>query len=381
MLNEMDPGFIRPWRDDRRTPFIEIDAWRLERNLQRMQQKAAAAGVALRPHVKTHKSLDIAHRQLALGAVGITVSKPSEGVVFIRGGVRDVLLAYPVIRAATLEPLLAEAKRHQARVTLITADAAGVEAIAQAARVQNMPDLGVYIKIDVGLGRVGVSATGAAPLRLATALQQHGLRFAGLLSHAGHAYSAGSAIELAQLAAAEARLLLAARQRLAQAGFPACALSTGATPTALGAPIAAGLDEIRPGNYALLDLTGVRLGICRPDDMAMTVVARVVAVNDDYAIVDAGSKALSSDLGPHGTGGSGWGIAVNQHLPLTYQVIKLSEEHGFILHNGVKPEIGSLMRIFPNHACAVMAMFDEYVLRDDAYNGKRVAIEARGQFT
>ncbi len=88
----------RPLIDDRLTPYIEVDAARLEQNLQQMQQKAQAAGVALRPHIKTHKSVWIALQQLALGAQGVTVSKPSEGITFIQGGIRDLLLAYPVVQ-------------------------------------------------------------------------------------------------------------------------------------------------------------------------------------------------------------------------------------------------------------------------------------------
>ena len=88
----------RPLIDDRLTPYIEVDAERLEQNLQHMQRKASAAGVALRPHIKTHKSVWIAQRQLEYGAQGVTVSKPSAGISFLQGGVHDLLLAYPVLQ-------------------------------------------------------------------------------------------------------------------------------------------------------------------------------------------------------------------------------------------------------------------------------------------
>ena len=377
----MDQGFSRPFRHDRLTPYIEIDARRLARNLQRMQQKAEGAGMQLRPHVKTHKSVAIAHRQMALGAVGITVSKPSEGVAFIRGGIRDLLLAYPVVEAESLRELLLEAQQHQARVSCIAADLAGIDAIAHAASLRQMERLPVYIKVDVGLGRVGIQATDSQlALALARHIERQGLSFAGLVSHAGHAYAAQNNEQIAAIAAKEARQLQVLRQCLQQAGFTACRLSVGATPTALGAPLADGIDEQRPGNYALLDLTALRLGLCRAADLAMTVIARVVAVNGRYAIVDAGSKALSSDRGPHGTGGTGWGIAIDADNLRQYQVEKLSEEHGFIPHNGTPPTLGSLMRIFPNHSCAVMAMFNHYVLRNEEYDGEVFPIDARGAF-
>ncbi len=168
------------------------------------------------------------------------------------------------------------------------------------------------------------------------------------------------------------------QQRLATAGFNYCPLSVGATPTALGAPIAAATDELRPGNYALLDLTALRLGLCDADALAMTVVARVVATNARYAILDAGSKALSSDRGPHGTNAAGFGLAVN--ATQGFWIEKLSEEHAFVPHQGVIPTLGSLMRIFPNHACAVMAQFDRAVLRDEDGQAEIIPIDARGKF-
>lgn len=370
--------FSRPLYDDRPTPWLEIDKQRLDRNLMTMQHKAERAGARLRPHVKTHKSIAIAQRQLALGAVGITVAKPEEAMVFIQGGVRDLMLAYPVVTPGTLAPLLALAAEHQARLTLIAASLMGVEAIATAAQAQPDCQLAVAIKVDVGLGRVGVQAESDDGLHLAASIAQHQLRFAGLVAHAGHAYGAENLSAITAIAAHEMQQLRLLQQRLATAGFNYCPLSVGATPTALGAPIAAATDELRPGNYALLDLTALRLGLCDADALAMTVVARVVATNARYAILDAGSKALSSDRGPHGTNAVGFGLAVN--ATQGFWIEKLSEEHAFVPHQGVIPTLGSLMRIFPNHACAVMAQFDRAVLRDEDGQAEIIPIEARGKF-
>lgn len=370
----------RPVYDDRLTPWLELDARRLERNLQQMQQHAQAGGVQLRPHVKTHKSLTIARRQIELGATGITVSKPSEGVVFIDGGVRDVLLAYPVVRADTVSELFAAASRTATKLGVIVAAIEGVEAIAQAKAAVESLNLSVWIKVDVGLGRVGVNPEGDEARVLAEAISAAGLQFAGLLSHAGHAYGAQDPEQMAKIVQAEARAMQTLRQRLQQAGFSPCLLSVGSTPSIMGAPLPAGYDEIRPGNYSLLDLTGVRLGLCTLDDLALTIVARVVAVNDRYAIVDAGSKALSSDKGPHGTSAADFGLAINALNHQQYRVEKLSEEHGFIPHNGNRPEIGSLMRIYPNHSCAVMACFNQFVMRKEEGEAEIYPVEARGKF-
>ncbi|MEG3110562.1 alanine racemase [Pantoea sp. T14] len=377
-MNSAD-NWQRPLFDDRLTPFIEVDAQRLEQNLQRMQAKADNAGVALRPHIKTHKSVFIARRQQELGAQGITVSKPSEGVSFLRGGARDLLLAYPVVRAESIAELLQQAAQHQAKITLIVDALLGVAAITEAQRKQPDCELAVAIKVDVGLHRIGVNPHNDEAIKLAQALKQNGLRFAGLVSHAGHAYGAGNPAAISKIAIQEAQLMFALQAQLHQVGFNICPVSVGSTPTALAANVVPGTHEIRPGNYALLDLTACRLGLSSVDELALSVITRVVAVNEHFAIVDAGSKMLSSDKGPHGTNASGFGIAVDGRGN-TYEVSKLSEEHGFIVYQAIRPVVGSLLRIFPNHSCAVMAQSDSFVLRHADGRGQVEPVSARGNF-
>lgn len=193
----------RPLIDDRLTPYIE----RLEQNLQHMQRKASAAGVALRPHIKTHKSVWIAQRQIASGAQGVTVSKPSEGISFIQGGVRDLLLAYPIVQPQSVAELLRHAVLHQAKLTLIADRLQGVAAIADACQQQPECDLAIAIKVDVGLHRIGVNPDTDEAVLIAQALQDKGLRFAGLVSHAGHAYGAGNAAAISDVARQETALM------------------------------------------------------------------------------------------------------------------------------------------------------------------------------
>jgi D-serine deaminase-like pyridoxal phosphate-dependent protein len=379
MEHDAEAGWLRPLIADRLTPFLEIDAARLLSNLQQMQQKADMAGVALRPHIKTHKSVWIAQQQRALGARGITVSKPSEGVAFILGGERDLLLAYPIVYAETLTELLRVAAEHQARITCIADSLIGVAAIAAAHQQQPGAALAIAIKVDVGLHRVGVDPHSDAALTLAEAITAAHLPFAGLVSHAGHAYGAGHPAAICEVALEEIALMRDVQQRLIAAGFAPCPISVGSTPTALAAPVASGTDEIRPGNYALLDLTAWRLGLCSPDALALSVVTRVVAVNPHYAVIDAGSKMLSSDKGPHGTNASGFGIAVDEHGN-QFEVVKLSEEHGFLQFGQQAPSPGTLLRIFPNHSCAVVAQSDRFVLRHADGLAEELNIEGRGKF-
>jgi D-serine deaminase-like pyridoxal phosphate-dependent protein len=366
-----------------RTPHIEINERALDRNLAAMQRKAADAGVALRPHIKTHKSLEIARRQTSLGAVGLTSSKPSEATVFVEAGFSDITLAYPIIDPTSVDVLLELGKTRNARVAFIAGSLEGAAAIAQAA-ARHARRLPCFLKVDVGLGRIGPKPGSPEALNVAKSLAADpGIEFAGLLSHAGHAYSATSLEQIGSIAAQEALEMTALAQRLGAEGIKVNLVSTGATPTALAAPIAAGIGEIRPGNYAFLDLTALKLGLCTADELALTVVARVVAVNDQYAIIDAGSKALSADTGPHGTGDAGYGVAVPAdptRIGDSYTVVKMSEEHGFLTWTGTRPQPGDFVRIYPKHSCAVVAQFDTVLFRSPADDARVLPVDARGTF-
>lgn len=370
----------RPRPADLPTPYVEIDEHRLARNLSGMQVRANAAGVMLRPHIKTHKSLAIMRRQLALGAYGATASKPDEALVFVEADVASVTLAYPIVRPESIDRLLRSVKDRGSELMLIAAHETGVEAIGAAAGAHGLR-LGVFLKVDVGLGRVGVKPQDPRALALADQIARHPhLTFAGLLSHAGHSYASKNTGDLSLIASQEALALTELAGRLRQAGISVSRISVGATPTCLGASIPQGVTEIRPGNYAFLDRTALRLGICVPDDIALSVIATVVAHNDVHFILDAGSKTLTSDLGAHGSGGGGFGLVVSAdgEREETWEVERLSEEHAFVRFAGTPPSIGSRVRVFPNHACAVVAQFDSVSLRQADGRVAQIRIDARG---
>lgn len=361
-MAEADPGFARPAPKGRATPFLDLDHDRLLRNLRRMQARADAAGAALRPHVKTHKSLDIARLQLETGARGVTASKPSEARVFVEGGIGSVTLAYPVVRPEALDDLLGAARSRGADVRFIAGDRTHVSALAAAGARHGLV-LPVFLKVDVGLGRIGVQPGSDMADALARRLHEGPwTSFAGLIAHAGQAYSAKDADGLAAIARREAEILVGLGGRLAASGVPVPVISVGATPTCLGAPIPPEINEIRPGNYALLDRTALRLGICTADDLALSVVATVVGRAERHAIIDAGSKALSSDGGPHGTAIAGFGLvtAADALHGQEWRVEKLSEEHGFVACGDRDLQVGARVRVFPNHACATVACFEVY---------------------
>ncbi|NVD40444.1 alanine racemase [Ensifer sp. HO-A22] len=373
-------GFWRPAAAERPTPYIEVDEDRLVRNMRAMQQRATAAGVLMFPHVKTHKSVHIARQQLALGARGITASKPSEALIFAEAGIPSIILAYPIVKAQSLDRLLPAVNARGTELRTIAASSVGVDALADAAKRHGV-EIGVFLKVDVGLGRVGVKPNDPAALELCARIAAaNGLRFAGLLSHAGHSYAAASPQSLAKVALDEAADLAGLAGRLRERGIAVECLSVGATPTCLGAPLPNEVDCIRPGNYVFLDGTALRLGICTADDLALSVVARVVASNDTHFIIDAGSKSMSSDRGAHGMGGAGFGTVVSAEgdgETGMWTLERLSEEHGFVPFSGRPLPLGSRVRVFPNHSCASIANFDHFTLRHANDEATVLPVDAR----
>jgi D-serine deaminase-like pyridoxal phosphate-dependent protein len=369
--------------DQLETPAVIVDHDVLLGNIAWAQQLAVRHGLALRPHVKTHKCFEIARLQLAAGAVGLTASKPDEALTFIEAGFTSVTVAYPVVTLPKVARLFAAARSRNAELRMIVDSTVGLDVLAAAAKETGYTP-GVFIKIDVGLRRVGVSARGAELPELAGAIASRDLlTFLGLLSHAGHAYAASGQAEIRQIAREEARLLARARERVVARGIAVREVSVGSTPTALASDSYEGITELRPGNYVFMDRTPMRLGLIGAERVALSVIATVVSANDEFLILDAGSKVLSSDLGPHGTGsGDGFGLAfpVDRYRDDSGASViqKLSEEHGFMRRPARPMKIGCKVRIIPNHSCAVVNLAGELVIArgDDVTERWRVA--ARG---
>lgn len=236
---------------------------------------------------------------------------------------------------------------------MIVDSVAGVKALEEAA-TRPLP---VFLKVDVGLGRCGVRpATAAFDTVLKALLKARNLKMAGLLSHAGHSYAAGGPVAIRGVASEEIDSLKRAVDHVVRSGGSVDEISIGSTPTVLAATDFGAATELRPGNYAFLDVTAIRLGIAGWKDLALAVVSTVISENDGFSIIDAGSKTLSSDGAPHGGTATGFGLAIPvsgnvDRPPLT--VARLSEEHGFVDHCGQRLGIGSRLAIFPNHACPV----------------------------
>lgn len=369
------------------TPAVLVDVPRMERNITRMQSLADAHGLALRPHVKTHKSLAIAARQIAAGAVGLTASKVDEALVFLQGGFHNITVAYPVLDKRKLERLFSEARNRSATLGMIVDSEPGVAAMASAAHATQYNPR-VHIKIDVGLHRCGVKADSPQVRGLADLITRNAaLTFDGILSHAGHAYASSNKDDAARIAEEEREIMQSAAHSLAQAGRPAPSVSVGATPTLLAQRNFQGLTEIRPGNYVFLDGAALRLGLAEPCDVALFVIATVVSKNDSFLIIDAGAKTLTTDLGAHGSGdaSNGYGLAWAPWTPETTgnaptPVAKLSEEHGFIPRNeNFDPALGDRVLIIPNHACPVVNLAHKITALSPEGELSSWKVDARGK--
>ena len=336
------------------TPALILDLDRLERNPRNMAARADQLGVRLRPHIKSHKCVEIALAQRALGATGITVSTLEEAAVFARHGFSDITWAFPVILSRLDE--VAELARSINLGVVVDSEEA-IEAVS----ALGVP-LRVWLKIDCGYHRVGLDPESADVLNLATRVTEADtLEFAGLLSHSGNTYSARSKDHVQQIAEDEGRTMSALSERLKGQGIETADVSVGSTPSATRATDLAGATEMRPGNYALFDYTQASLGSCETVDCAVSVMATVVSSRTDLAqsVLDAGALALSLDAGPDHLADRTYGHVFDDYaaggLNPRFRLTSLSQEHGRM--SGAMP-VGDRVRILPNHACTAVACFD-----------------------
>jgi len=340
------------------TPSLLLDLDVLERNLARMAQRAAALGVALRPHIKTHKCVEVARRQRELGAVGLTVSTLQEARDFAGHGFTDLTWAFPVILSRR-EEILELAERVTLRLVVDSEEA-----------VRALEDMGlplhVWLKVDCGYHRAGVDPESPASLELARRIAgSYSLRFDGILTHSGHAYHGRTREEVVAAAEQERQVMAGFADRLRDAGIAVPDVSVGSTPAMSVVERLDGVTEARPGNYAFYDFMQVGLGSCGVRDCAVTVLASVVSARpgDPRCVVDAGALALSKDRGldwiEPPTLGEVFADYEAALLSPIARLTSLSQEHGIL---SKRRPVGTRVRILPNHSCLTAACFDEYVV-------------------
>jgi D-serine deaminase-like pyridoxal phosphate-dependent protein len=355
------------------TPAVVVDLDRMERNLETASAYATRHGLSLRPHVKTHKSLVVAAAQLSSGAHGLTCATPFEAEV-MSAVCDDLLLAYPPVGAARARRI-ASLPAH-VRVTVALDSAAAVDELAQAAR-QAKRSVGVYVEMDLGMHRVGVTGVEEALVLARKVADTPGLEFAGLAFYPGHVREPVDQQDdkLREVGAALERAL----GRFDGAGLPARVVSGGSTPTLWRTHELPGVTEMRPGTYVYNDRTTAVIGACGWDDCALTVLATVVSTAvPGQAVIDAGTKALGREP-VRGADGEGFGQLL-EHPDVV--VARMSEEHGVLdlERSDWRPVVGERVRVVPNHVCIVVHLNDlVYGTRGDAVQSSwPVAARGRG---
>ncbi|MFI5177753.1 MAG: alanine racemase [Vicinamibacterales bacterium] len=360
-----------------------VDRGRLARNIAAMQALATGAGVRLRPHAKTHKSPAIARLQIDAGAVGICCAKLGEAEVFAGAGVTDIRLPYPIhpSNAARVVALLDGGVRLS---IIVDHDEVATEWSSAMTRAGRRLD--VLVKVDVGFHRCGVDPDSPTVVdRIRAIGDLAGLRLLGLLSHAGHGYSASSEEELAAIAGREVEILRSLAGRLGDAGTDVKEISVGATPTARFITRQKGVTEMRPGNYVFFDRTQAALGAASVGDCALWVVSTVVSRPAATRVIfDAGSKTLTNDgirgFGTH----AGHGLVFrNLDEPVADPSIvleRLSEEHATARVPADCPlRPGDRVRILPNHSCTVTNLMNELLLVEGTTVVDTMPVTARGK--
>lgn len=344
------------------TPALTVDLDVLDRNLDRMAAYCREHHVGLRPHTKTHKTLEIARKQLERGAVGLTVAKVGEAEVMAQADPAEILVAFPIFGAEKLKRL---ARLAASRRVLISLDSEPTARELSAAATAQNATFGVLVEFDAGLGRCGLRP-GPDCVRLARAIQKlPGLKFRGLMTYPGNIWGTQEEREKVSISVGEAvgRALTAFETDRVAVEI----VSAGSTPSARLSDRVRGITEIRPGTYVYNDLNTYYQGACAIEDCAARVVATVVSTAvPNRAIIDGGSKTFSSDLlgsGPR----TGYGLVVEAPRA---RLMKLNEEHGYIdtTESDHSFHVGEVVTVIPNHICTCVNMQDEiFLLRNGEY--------------
>ena len=351
---------------DIKTPALVLDVGRVRRNARRMAERVRGMGASLRPHVKTHKCVEVARLQTEGGGRRVTVSTLAEARAFNVHGFGDITYAVPVEPGKFREAI--ELSRECERLSLITDDADIPPALDAAARAAGVT-LDLFLKVDCGYHRVGVEPERPEALLIPRLITDApNLRFAGILTHAGHSYHARSHEELRAIAGRERDVMTEFAARLRDEGLEVPCVSVGSTPTMTHVEHLDGVDEARPGNYIFFDAFQATLGSCGFSDCALTVLASVV--HRDRArrkvVLDAGAIALSKDRGAHDLDAScGFGRVLDLAGRDTgLRVESLSQEHGAVQADAEaaleRLRVGTRVRVLANHSCLTAAQHTHY---------------------
>jgi D-serine deaminase-like pyridoxal phosphate-dependent protein len=343
------------------TPAVLIDLDIVEANIQRAQTLFDTFGIGFRPHIKTHKIPLLAEWQLKHGAIGIAAQKVSEAEVFAAAGCTDILLCFNLLSPAKIARL--RALMNQAHMTVVADNLTVVQALSAGMAGAATP-LDVLVECDTGMHRCGVQTPQAACDLAQSISTAPGLRFAGLMTYPAPGMTA------------QVQSFLTTARDLCIATVGHCdIISGGGTPSLMDAGLSPILTEYRAGTYIYNDRSLVAGGACTLADCALTVLATVVSCpNDTRAVLDSGSKSLTSDL----LGLTGYGTILGHP---DAQITGLSEEHGHVTLPTPTLSVGDKVQIVPNHACPVSNLVDRVTFHRSGTVWREAEVAARGCVT
>ena len=353
------------------TPALIVDVDVLTRNLLRLQGASEAAGLQVRPHIKAHKTPQIAQMQVRAGAVGVTAAKIGEAEVMADAGIEDIFIANILIGESKMRRLVALARRVP-KLSVAVDSLAGARQLSAAFAAAGMT-LEVMIEIDNGAGRCGVIPAQAVAFAREVA-PLPAVRIVGIMAYAAKSYQCQTEEERRAYCGEEGASVAAIAAELRAAGFDMQRLSGGSTPTAGRYAPGCGLTEIRCGTYCLNDYNQVDLGTCAVADVAATVLATVIShPAPDRVIIDAGTKAFDQQVGKLT---EGYGVLLD---PLGARVVKINDEHGYLDAAAAGLKIGDKVRVIPPRICTCLNLYDEMVIVQDGIVRDVWRIAARGK--
>jgi len=353
-----------------KTPSLIVDFQRMKRNAERVSNRAKELNINLRPHVKTHRCLEIAKLQTEKTFGGIMVSTLAEAQFFSANGFSDIIYGVPVERGKFAEAI--EIAKRIEKFAVLTDDAETVKSLNEAAKNENAK-IDVFLKVDVGAHRCGVEPNTAEAFEIPQIVSDSSnLDFAGILTHAGQSYNANSPEKLLEVAHAERDLMRNLADELRAKGLNVPNVSIGSTPTFSAIDSLEGATEFRCGNYIFFDAFQATLGSCGFEDCALTVLAAVIHKNVRHKkiVVDAGAVALSKDRGAVALDKNcGYGRVYDlEGNDLNLRVESLSQEHGEISVSDEnvfdKLKVGTRVRILANHSCLTALQHSHYHVLD-----------------
>ncbi|EPJ48463.1 MAG: alanine racemase domain-containing protein [Osedax symbiont Rs2] len=361
------------------TPFLALDIDKMDKNVARLATKLNNLGAAIRPHLKTVKSIDASERILENKSAGATVSTLKEAEELAAAGFSNLLYAVGIDPSKL--PRVIALRQQGVDISILLDSEFQAHAVVQACINADI-DIAVLIEIDCDGHRGGILADDPKLLQIAAILKPRQLLRGGL-NHAGEAYNFNCHEDLVACAENERATAVAAANNLRKAGFNCPVISIGSSPTAHFSQNLSGVTEVRAGVYVFFDLVMAGIGVCQIEDIALSVVTTVIGHREDkgWIMIDAGWMALSRDRGTARQKiDQGYGLVCDlAGVPIAGLIVAdVSQEHGQISlradSTALLPqlEIGTRLRILPNHACATGAQHSQYYVVSNAQHKQQI---------